>query len=241
MLYTIPSFCANWHEVERAPKNVQEKYVISELQKLDEYRQPILSTVLACLDDWVQMMALRILNNHEEPIFSDGEVRATYMLRLREDIKPEELPLFDQQGRRLPSGKAGKVLVAKLGNRGGKYKPTGDGSESYLATAQFDSTFRLQAAQSMAPGAGADLYDVVEIGKKPKVVSIRAATIVLKTWGVGVSRQRFRPHRMGKFVLGRADADYKYIENPSLGQDKWLVEELHAGGPPLDMDTPVDE
>lgn len=191
------------NEYESTPKERRNAYVVSELRKILAAGQPLLTTILRCPDDDARSHALHLLkeNADEEgnPVLDD-QVTAV-RLRLHPDAKPPER---DPQNRGLPEAKRGKVLVAKIGNKGGRLPPDASGKQ----IAQFSG----QRRNTLVNG-GADLYETAEITREWKSYGLRNATLILKTWGIGVQSQR---------ALGYFDRDKgEMVETQSF----YLVEE----------------
>ena len=80
----IPAFCDEWYRYERLGADEQERYVASEIRRLDREGLPILTTVLAALDGMVQQIALDlVMKGHDangEQLFEPRQ----WMLRLRQ-------------------------------------------------------------------------------------------------------------------------------------------------------------
>lgn len=206
---------------EETPESERPGYVAAELRRIVTEGEPLLTTVLRCPDDDAKSLALTLLRDGVtetgETVFD--EPPAAVRLRLEPDAIPPER---DPQNRKLPEKKRGHVLVAKVGNKGGRLPEKAD--------AKVVASFSGQRRQVLVSG-GADLYETAEITREWKSFSLRNATLILKTWGLGVQKERCVSH------LDRATGEL--IE----GQSFYLVEEQPqpkelAPPPPVDDKKP---
>lgn len=201
------------NEYETTPKDKRNAYVTAEIRKIIAAGLPLLTTILRCPDDDARSHALHLLkeNTDEEGnVVLEDQVTAV-RLRLHPDAKPPER---DPQNRGLPEAKRGKVLVAKLGNKGGRLPPDASGKQ----IAQFSG----QRRNTLVNG-GADLYETAEITREWKSFGLRNATLILKTWGIGVQGQR---------ALGYFDRDKgEMVETQSfyLVEEEPLVKKVDKG------------
>jgi len=198
-LIEIPSFCEDFQAIKNRVE--RRAYVVNELRRIDRAGLPILRTILSCQDDDAQGAATALLaaNVHDEggEIISDPRWR----LRLAEGAVP---PPTDPQGRKLPKDRVGKVLIAKVGNKGGRL-----GEDATAAQLEAHSGPR----RTTTVRSGRDLYETVEVTRTPKVYSLRNAILILRQWGVGCTYERARvePNKDGE---------------PVEVQSYWLVEEV---------------
>lgn len=159
----IPSFCLDLRAQGTRAKRVA--YVTSELARLRDEGQLSLLAILGCGVDGADSIALEILSqggtDETGVALVDGGVY-TPVLRL---VDKARAPESDPQGRRLPEGKRGKVLVVKVGQ-----KPIVDGTTREL----------LQKRSR-------DIYDTIEISAKPRPFLLRHAALAMRQWGVGLA------------------------------------------------------
>ena len=202
----IPAFCDEWYRYERLGADEQERYVASEIRRLDREGLPILTTVLAALDGMVQQIALDlVMKGHDangEQLFEPRQ----WMLRLRQGAQP---PVLDPHGRELPLEERGKVLAAKVGNIGAHVNLAKMAGGVDGASNRFSGDAR--------PGMR-EKYHVQKIGRTATPVTFDRAVAVLRQWGVGVRRNQ---HAVKSGW--RPGSDY------GEGQDRWLVEEVPPG------------
>jgi hypothetical protein len=218
---SIP-FCDQWAAENYDAKDAatQETYIADELRRLQAEGAPILRAVLACGEEWVIFVALKLIyagvDSQGVPVV---DLPMVYLRLVAPDAlvyeHPETRevqtgvatpPSRDPQGRLLPRDKIGKVLVAKLGNLGGNLDPKLDAK----AAMQFSGPRRDAAVR-----AGKPIYITKEITREPKAFTVREAVVVLKQWGFGIGETAFRSIR---------SADHK--GERARGQCTWLVEEL---------------
>lgn len=202
----ILTLCPDWH---RRPMSDEEQltYAGDELRRLDEAGAPVLTAALAALDGGVQQIALGMISGDIlHP--GGGQVIAPRVWRLR--LRPgAEPPHTDPQGRLVDEGRRGKVLVAKLGNFGSHINLSTMKQVSAAGRTEWCGEVRTQIAAS-----GGDLYKTIDIGRDWVDVTMQAAVLVLRQWGIGVQRQRY---------LTRKGWRQGMPQEP--GQDRWLVEE----------------
>lgn len=198
-LIEIPFFCEDFQAIKG--RRERREYVVSELRRIDRAGHPILRTILSCQDDEAQAAATELLASNVDA--EGGEIIPARLWRLRlvDDATP---PATDPQGRRLPKDKVGKVLVAKVGNRGGRL---GENAEP----AEVDA--HSGPRRTVTVRAGRDLYETVEVTRTPRSYSLRNAILILRQWGVGCTYERARVE---------PDKD----NNPIEVQVYWLVEEV---------------
>lgn len=223
-------FCDDWTAkgFDKREPGEQEAYVISELRRLRAEGKPLIRAMLNCAEPWAQHLANRFLregvDTNGDPVFEDGERFDTVYLRL---VPPEALdwedpdtgeteravavpPRRDPQGRPVqPRDKAGKVLIAKVGNLGGNLDPKND--DATKAARAFGGDKR-----SVNDRTGRNLYITREVTREPRPFTFREAVTILRQWGYGVGDVVFRS------VRKRADSK----GNPVRGQCNWLVEEI---------------
>ena len=196
----IPSFCERYHTLAR---NERPAYVAQELRRVDGAGLPVLRTVLSCADDDAQAHAVQLLHAGVDADGAEILPARLWRLRLAEGAVP---PSTDPQGRLLPADRRGKVLVCKIGNKGGRI-PTGDNVDpKQIALVSGPS-------RTTTVRAGRDIYETTEVTSAPRSYSLRNAVLILKAWGVGCTpeRARIEPDRDG---------------NPREVQVYWLVEEV---------------
>jgi hypothetical protein len=172
----------------------QRDYVARELARIAEAGAAVLTQVLTLPLEMQQHLALSVL--HEEGL---GGHRPAWRVKLVAGARP---PARDPQGRPLPEEDVGKVLVAKLGTRGGGLRQTDKLPDA--VTGRFGGR-GVQAASH----AGEDIYRYVRIGAEPVELQLDEAILVLRQFGHGVQTQRY---------LNRKD--------PARMIDQWLLEEL---------------
>lgn len=185
------------HAFDETPENARDAYVAAELRKIVADGAPLLTSILRCPDDDAKSRALSLLRDNAtemgERVFESAPT--AFRLRLAEDATPPEK---DPQGRRLPEAKRGNTLVVKLGNKGGRLSDKADPR----LVAQFSGTRR-----QLLVGGGADLYEQAEVTRTPKAFSQRDATLILKTWGLGVQIEKCLTHmdrEKGEIVEGQS-------------------------------------
>ncbi|MBL0219657.1 MAG: hypothetical protein IPQ07_38055 [Myxococcales bacterium] len=211
-LIELPAFCDDFHATPK--KEARRAYVANELRRIHSEGLPVLRTVLSCPDDEVQALATALLAANVD---DDGEEILPdhlWRLRLADGAVP---PSTDPQGRKLPKSDQGRVLVCKIGNKGGRL--------------QEDATKEQVEAHSgprrtTTVRAGRDLYDTAPVSAVARTYSFRNAVLILRQWGVGCTAERARmePDRDG---------------NPVEVQNYWLVEEvLEAREPREHADEP---
>lgn len=181
MVTELPDFApdALSHTTDADRRN----YVAKEVRRVArESPTRILLAVLACTDALSQMIALEFLSKGTD---DDGEQviePRVWYLRLVDGARPPET---DPQGRRLPPTKAGSVLVAKLGNKGGNIPNN----------APPERLARWNGPERAALGnARRDLYETVEIGAEPKAFALPVAVKLLRRYGAGLAE--FAEHHL---------------------------------------------
>lgn len=199
----LPPFCEDFQTL---PKAKRAAYVADELRRIDKAGLPVLRTVLSCPDDDAQALATQLLHNNAD---EDGEEilpPRAWRLRLLSGSVP---PPTDPQGRRLTEDRRGKVLVVKVGNKGGRLREDAPAS----ITDGYSGPRR-----SVTVRAGRDLYELAEVTHQPRTYTLRNAILILRQWGFAVApdRARVEPDKDG---------------NPITVQVNWIVEEvLDAAG-----------
>lgn len=174
MVTELPDFApeALSHTTDAARRT----YVAQEVRRVaKESPTKILLAILACSDVHSQVLGIEFLTRGVD---DDGEQviePRVWYLRLADGAKPPET---DPQGRRLAPNKAGSVLVAKLGNKGGNIP-----NNSPMERLQ-----RFNGPERSALGnARRDLYETVEIGTEPKAFQLSVAVKLLRRYGVGIA------------------------------------------------------
>ncbi len=141
-------------------------------------------------------MAVAAVRNAMQP--SGGFV----YLRLVRGASP---PKLDPQGRELPEGKAGSVLVAKVGQQGHK--------ANYAEIKAADLSGENEAYRSSALDAICNSeqgkYLTREVTAERAPFAIDDAIVILRAWGIGMRQPR-----------------YRNATDPARKQDNWLVEEV---------------
>lgn len=206
------------NEFEETPEEQRDAYVAGELRRIVAEGEPLLLSVLRVPDDEARSAALLLLRDNAtelgDRVFEVAP--GPYRLRLTADASP---PARDPQNRLIPEAKRGRVLVVKLGNKGGRLPEKANGK----AVAQFSGKRR----QILVSG-GADLYESAEVGREWKAFSQREATLILRTWGVGVQTQSCLTHMVNGEIVE--------------GQSFYLVEEepqpRELGAPPESAEAP---
>lgn len=194
----LPAFCEDFQTTLKAERTA---YVASELRRIDAEGLPVLRTVLSCPDDDAQALATMLLHDNADDAGEEILSPRAWRLRLVKDAVP---PPTDPQGRRLPEGRRGKVLVVKVGNKGGRL-PEG-------ATATQTDAFS-GPRRGITVRAGRDLYELAEVTHAAKPYSLRNAILILRQWGFAVAPDRARVE---------PDRD----NNPVVVQVNWIVEEV---------------
>lgn len=205
-MIVLPTAFAEWARYEGRPDAERRAYVSEELRRLDAMGAPVLTVVVACLDERNQQVAIERLRQNDDgegnPILSH---RAGWHLRLVANAEP---PRRDPQGREIDESIAGKTLVAKVGVLGNQLGPEADAREIQQWGAE---------SRDARDRQGRDLYRCVKINREGITLDIGDAVTVLRQWGYGVAkRQRRRPEgwRQG-------------TRDDSTGQVNWLVEEVN--------------
>lgn len=174
MVTELPDFAPD--ALSHTTDAARRAYVAEEVRRVAKSSPTkLLLAVLACSDVHSQLIALEFLTRGVD---DDGEQviePRVWYLRLAEGARPPET---DPQGRRLPPSKAGTVLVAKLGNKGGNV-PNNAPMERL---ARFNGPERAALGNSRR-----DLYETVEIGRDPKSFTLPHAVKLLRRYGVGVA------------------------------------------------------
>lgn len=206
----IPVLCPEWHKRLTLSEDEQLTYVGDELRRVDKLGAPVLTVALASLDGAVQGIALAMLAGElQHPAGGLVVQPRLWRLRLRRDAQP---PHTDPQGRPLDDERRGNVLVAKVGNHGSHVNLSTQKQVSAAGRTEFCGEVRAQLAAS-----GGDLYKTVDIGRDWTDVTIQTAVLVLRQWGIGVQRQRYRTRPGWRPGMPQEP-----------GQDRWLVEEYCA-------------
>lgn len=203
---TIPTLCPEWH---RRPMSDDERirYAADELRRLDAAGAPVLTAALASLEGAVQQLALELLEGKVmHPAGGLVVQPRLWRLRLRRDAEP---PHTDPQGRLVDDERRGKVLVAKVGNHGATINLSTMQQVSAAGRTEWCGEVRTQIAAS-----GGDLYRTIDIGREWTDVPMQVAVLILRQWGVGVQRQRYR-----------TKPGWRPGMPQEPGQDRWLVEE----------------
>lgn len=198
----LPPFCEDFQTL---PKAKRTAYVADELRRIDRQGLPVLRTVLSCPDDDAQALATQLLHDNAD---EDGEeilAARAWRLRLMAGAVP---PPTDPQGRRLTEDRRGKVLVVKVGNKGGRLRDDAPAS----ITDGYSGPRR-----SVTVRAGRDLYELAEVTHQPRTYTLRNAILILRQWGFAVApeRSRVEPDKDG---------------NPVTVQVNWIVEEVLDAG-----------
>ena len=137
-------------------------YVAEELRRAQVSGPLYLCALLAGAVDGAASVALDLIDKGRGPDGADVVPPGfAVQLRLREGAVP---PARDPQGRPLPTDKAGKVLVVKIGQRN-------SGAE----------------ARSIDANARRDIYETTEVTASPRAYRLREAVTILRQWGVGVA------------------------------------------------------
>jgi hypothetical protein len=184
----------------------QRDYVRSELQRVAALGAPVLSMVLLAPFPVQTEMAMSLLM---EGALSNYR----FYFRLVEGKTP---PDRDPQGRDVGKDKRGKVLVAKVGTKGGQIGP---GAPEAIS-GQFSGP-----AVRRAESLGQDIYQYVEIGREPVEIPISKASIVLRQYGYQIRQPQYvgRSKRIGDDGNpNERDAHGKLVRE----MDFWLVEEI---------------
>lgn len=203
-MVVVPQFDLQWHLFEGQPDAVMRMRVAEELRRIDTAGAPLITAVLTIPDDRVQQTALERLREND-----DGEGSAIYAprdwkLRIVEGGVPPEA---DAQGRPLPEGQRGKVLMAKVGTLGNHLGPEADSRE----VMRWGAVNRQNIDHT-----GRDLYRYVRVTHQWTPVStFDDAVAVLRQWGIGVARKQYR--RPPSWAPG--------TQASGRGQLNWLVEE----------------
>lgn len=203
----LPILCPEWHRRLTLSEDEQLTYVGDELRRVDKLGAPVLTVALASLDGAVQGIALAMLaGDMQHPAGGLVVTPRLWRLRLRSGVQP---PHTDPQGRALDDERRGKVLVCKLGNHGSHVNLSNMKQVSAAGRTEYCGEVRANVA-----AAGGDLYRTVDIGREWTDVTMQTAVLVLRQWGIGVQRQRYRTRPGWRPGLA-----------PEPGQDRWLVEE----------------
>ncbi len=222
MAVEVPPFCSDWDRYERREVREQKEYVASELRRLEAADAPVLPAVLGQLDKWCQFLAVTLLHDNTdpiryEPILNPGRVWA---LRISADVRPDQLPRTDAQGRFLPKEKVGKVVVVKVGNIGGNIR-----SHDAHEAMQHGGDRR-----ALAAAAGRPLYMTIEVGYQPTPVKLRDAILAMRQYGIGCTDLQY----LGRREMGPKGETREDGAPWSPGQLQWLLEEV----PPGELLTP---
>jgi hypothetical protein len=157
---SVAVFAPDFARQPNAP--ARRAYVAEELRRVQASGPLSLCALLAGAVDGAASVALDLMDKGRGPDGADVVPPGFAVhLRLREGAVP---PQRDPQGRALPTDKAGKVLVVKIGQRSA-------GAE----------------ARSIDANARRDIYETTEVTASPRAYRLREAVIILRQWGVGVA------------------------------------------------------
>jgi hypothetical protein len=171
----------------------QRNYVKAELERIIAAGAPVMSMVLTAPLSEQTQLALSILSN--------GEVPCRFWFRLVPKASP---PIQDPQGRVLPEEKQGRVLVAKVGTKGGQIQQSHKQPDA--VTSEFSAS-SLQRAAAM----NRDIYQYVELTHdKVTEVPFAKASVLLNQYGYQIRQPRYHGRGTPRQI------------------DFWLVEEVPA-------------
>ena len=122
----------------------------------------------------------------------------------------------------MPAGKLGKVLMAKVGTRGGQL-PGSHNPATEIESAEFnaDATKRREQLGRYNDNPIYANHLHVEIGFEPTLVSASEASLVLRDYGFGLKPQRYH-NKSGRKVA--EDGTVTFSDANRI--DFWLVEEV---------------
>lgn len=196
----LMEWLADWRRTG-VDRQAQRSYVMKELARIAEAGAPVITQVLlAPLEDQT-VLAMSVLS--KEFKYAIGGKPHRYYLRLVPGVTLAPPFHRDPQGREVPADKRGKVLVAKVGTKGGQITDSHTMPESVVG--EFNGP-NVQRAATI----GRDIYEYVEIGRHPVEVSREHAVMILRRYGKGIVPMQY---------TNRAEKD-----GPKV--DWWIVEEV---------------
>lgn len=187
----------------------QKQYVRSELERIAKAGAPVLSMVLTAPFEIQTQLAMSAL--HENALRGHR-----YWLRLVPKANP---PINDPQGRTLPEEERGKVLVAKVGTKGGQLRQTHK-LPGYV-TAEFDGP-NVQNASD----AERDIYEYVRIGHDPIELTLSEAVLVMRRYGWQIAHPRYKGKAKRRNEKGEIVPNLDVYGAPVPVIDFWMVEEI---------------
>lgn len=177
----------------------QRQYISEEIARIAALGAPVLTQVMSAPLEVQTVLALSILNS-DTPI---PEHR--FLLRV---VPGSKLPDRDPQGRELSAADKGKVLVCKIGTKGGQL------NQSSLMPEAIVGAYSGPAVQR-ASTLGQDIYQYVRLTTKPLDVPVGRAAVIMRAYGNLIAMPRYRNR-------GKRDAN----GNEIAPLDFWLVEEI---------------
>lgn len=197
----IDVFCQNWEEqdFDRQSSKARERYIVKELDRLIECKIPVFSSILRSHPNCqVQTMELLTkgfsVNSAQIPVVNSAVLQLVEPDRLKGYKHRNKLgklvelqclpPNIDPQGRVIDAEKQGKILVVKVGTRGGLANPN---EEDPKANLPFSSE-QIQRKQDI----GKAIYNMVTVTRTPTTFPGRTAVVVLRQYGWAIAPQPFR-------------------------------------------------
>jgi hypothetical protein len=197
----IDVFCQAWEDESYDRKNAKsrERYIVNELKRLVTDKIPVISSILRAHPN-CQVQTMELLskgfsvNTAQIPIITQAFLQLVEPDRLKGYKHRNKLgklvdlqclpPNIDPQGRVIDAEKQGKVLVVKVGTRGGLANPN---EEDPDANVPFSSE-QIQRKQDI----GKSIYNMVSVTRTPQSFPVRTAVVILRQYGWAIAQNPFR-------------------------------------------------
>lgn len=197
----IDVFCQSWEDedFDRQSSKARERYIVKELQRLVEEKIPVISSILRSHPN-CQVQTMELLskgfsvNSAQIPIITQTFLQLVEPDRLKGYKHRNKLgklvelqclpPNIDPQGRAIEAEKQGKILVVKVGTRGGLANPN---EEDPKANIPFSSE-QIQRKQDI----GKAIYNMATVTRTPQSFPVRTAVVILRQYGWAIAQQPFR-------------------------------------------------
>jgi hypothetical protein len=200
-------FLHDWNRVGLNP-HAQREYVAAELVRIAREGRPVLNEVMTAPFAGQSEIAMALLGEGALSEFNGGMVR----LRLVDGAVP---PHVDADGLPLPEADRGKVLLAKVGTKGGALNQSH--TLPSVVTDPYSGPNLQRNTNARQPNSR-----YVRITRAGTFVSFAQAAVVLRQWGRGVNPQL--SYRYGRKVVDNASPTGFRVE--TCVQSTQLVEEL---------------
>jgi hypothetical protein len=211
-MHTFPAieWLTDWKREATGTPHAQREYVKRELKRIAEAGAPVLSMILSAPFEIQTHLALSLL--HQRALGSHR-----FYFRLVPGAKP---PPRDPQGRELDDSERGKVLVAKVGTKGGQLH--GSHNLPGVVTDEFTGP----AVQNTAHN-GEDIYEYVRIGREPVAIdNINDAVVMMRRYGFRLAQPRYKGKAKKRNDKGEIVVDRDVYGEAVPEIDFWMVEEI---------------